>query len=77
MLPDVPVLVRCACALAYVILLKLLARGSVVGLEVMRKCPFRFLDECHFGFCCALDSLNRLAAQMGCAGSAWKAPSFF
>ena len=72
-LPDVPVVVRCACALEYVILLKLVGRGCVPGLKVLWKSPVRFLDECHLAFCFAFDSpLNRLATQMGCAELDWE-----
>ena len=67
-LPELPAVVGCACALSYVILLKLVGGGCVAGLEGFWKAPLRFLDECHLAFCCALDSpLNRVAVQIGCA----------
>ena len=67
---------RCTCALSlsYVILLKLVGRGCVAGLEVLWKSCLRFFDECHhLAFCCAFDSpLNRLAAQIGRAELHWE-----
>ena len=79
---ELPAEVRCACALPYVILLKLVGRGCVAGLEVLWKS--RFFDECHLAFCCAADSpLNRLVAlllksgALSCIRSVWKGPSFF
>ena len=40
-------------ALPYVLLLKLVGRGCVPGLEVLWKACLRFLDECHLAFCCS------------------------
>ena len=72
---ELPVVVRCAYALSYVILLKLVGRGYVAGLEVLWKSRLRFLDERHLNlaFCCGFDSpLNRVAAQIGRAELHWE-----
>lgn len=41
-LPEFPVVVRCACALPYAMLLKLVGRGFVAGLEILWKSRLRF-----------------------------------